>query len=86
MGEMARAMKMMSGGLPTAITKYPSGRYGLVGRIPGELTRPATSGTPQYPPLRVSMVWQTEQEVIDALVALGITKFQRADCSWYEAK
>jgi hypothetical protein len=68
----------------TAILRYPSGRYGLVGRLPLALTKPSTHGTPQVPPLRVSRVWDTENEVIRALLALGITRFQLADRSWYQ--
>lgn len=67
--------------LSTAILRYPSGRYGLCGAIPYELTKPYTSG---YTTGRTSMVWETEQEVIAALLAIGVTRFQRADCSWYE--
>jgi hypothetical protein len=83
--EMGSALKMLSGGLPTVILQYPNGRFGIAGRIPGQLTRPQTHGTPQVPPTRCSMVWDTEQEVIDALVSVGVTRFQRADCSWYIA-
>jgi hypothetical protein len=84
MAELARAMRMFSGRMSTAIQRYPSGRYGIVGSIPYELTEPNPQGTPQIPPLRRSLVWNTEQEVIDALLALGLTHFQRADCSWYD--
>lgn len=84
MTEMQQAMKMMGGGFPTVILKYPTGRYGLAGCIPGELTRPQTHGTPQVPPARVSKVWDTEAEVIAALLAIGVTRFQLADCSWYQ--
>lgn len=81
MGEMAQAMKML-GKLGTAIMKYPSGRYGIVGSVPAQLTK--MGGSPLYP-MPVSMVWNTEQEVIDALVGIGITHFQKADCSFYDA-
>ena len=30
-------------------------------------------------------IFDTERDCIDSLLALGVTKFQRADCSWYEA-
>jgi len=70
--------------MSTAIQRYPTGRYGIVGSIPYDLTEPARHGTPQVPPLRVSKVWDTEQEVIDALLAIGIERFQLADCSWYQ--
>ena len=78
MSEMSQAFRMLKGGLPTVVIKYPSGRYGLAGRIPVELTEPVTGGTPQVPPLRGSKVWATEQDVVDALLALGITDFQRS--------
>ena len=68
----------------TAILRYPSGRYGLVGSIPYALTEPSTHGTPHIPPVRASLVWDTENEAIRALLALGITRFQLADCSWYQ--
>jgi hypothetical protein len=66
--------------MSTAILCYPSGRYGIVGSVPMELTREVKSG---FSTSRASQVWDTEQETIDALVAIGCDKFQRADCSWY---
>ncbi len=80
MGELAYAMKML-GNLPTVIQKYPSGRYGVVGSMPIELTEERGGMFPG----RKSKVWDTEQEVIDALLAIGYEKFQLADCSWYHA-
>jgi len=91
MNEMAQALKLLSKGLPTCIQKITEvcplqGKYHLVGRIPGELSQLVTQKhTPQIPPLRESKVWDTEAEVIDALLAVGVTRFQRADYSWYEA-
>jgi hypothetical protein len=38
----------------------------------------------QYFPGRDSMVWATEQEAIEALLSIGVTRFQRADCSWFD--
>lgn len=72
------AMIYPFGRMATAILKYPTGRFGIVGSVPGELTEDRGRG-------RVSKVWDTEQEVIDALLSIGCTKFQRADCSWYES-
>jgi hypothetical protein len=69
--------------LSTAIDRYPTGRYGIVGSVPYELTEPVKRSL--TPGLRASKVWETEQEVIDALLAVGCTHFQLADCSWYEA-
>lgn len=86
MGELANAMRLFTGAkMATCISRYPSGRYGLVGSIPYELTEPCRSKhTPQIPPLRVSQVWNTEQEAIDALRAIGLKRFQLADCSWFD--
>jgi len=72
------------GHLSTAIHRYPTGKYGIVGSIPIELTKISTNGTPQIPPNRVSMVWEIEQEAIDALLAIGVDRFQLSDCSWYK--
>jgi hypothetical protein len=80
-GGVGEATALFSGRLSTAISKYPSGRYGIVGSIPYELSEPLERAF--TPGQRRSKVWETEQEVIDALLAIGVTKFQRADCSWY---
>lgn len=69
--------------LPVAILRYPNGRFGLVGNMPGELTVPYTSG---FTSGRKSMSWDSEEEAIAALLGLGITHFQRADTSWYDRK
>lgn len=74
---------MFTGRMSTAIQRYPSGRYGIVGSIPGELTELDPKAF--SPGQRKCRVWNTEQEVIDALLSLGITHFQMADCSWYGA-
>lgn len=70
--------------MSTAILRYPSGRFGIVGSVPGELTeiRPR-QGDPYSHTRRVSKVWDTEAEVVAALLAIGVTRFQMADCSWY---
>ena len=81
MGELAQTMNMLSKGFSTAILKYPSGKYGIVGSVPYELTKPYGGPFPG----RNSMVWDTEQEVIDALLEIGITRFQLSNCSWYSA-
>lgn len=72
-------MTLFNAPMSTAILRYPSGRFGLVGSVPAALTKERGG---LYPG-RDSMVWETEQQVIDALLAIGITRFQRADCSWY---
>mgnify|MGYP001563745602 CR=1 FL=1 len=70
---------------PTAIRKVSTG-YIVVGAVPVELSRPVTrEHTPHIPPPRESMVWETERDAMEALLALGITTFQKADDSWYQA-
>ena len=76
-------IKLINAKLPTAIQKYPTGKYGIVGSIPLELTREKISG---YSKIRVSKVWDTEQEVIDNILAAGITEFQLWDCTWYNGQ
>lgn len=80
MSEMSRALGLLSGGFSTAILKCPNGRFCLVGSVPAALTKERGGMFPG----RDSMVWDSEQEVIDALLAIGVTRFQLADCSWYE--
>ena len=65
----------------TAIMQYPSGKFGLCGSMPIELTVEKVNNIGQT--FRDSQVWQTEQEVIEALLAIGVTRFQLSDCSWY---
>ena len=81
MGELTSAIQLLHADFSTAILRYPTGRFGLVGNIPLELTRIRKG---YFGDIRDSMVWDTEQEVIDALLAIGCTKFQLADCSWYK--
>ena len=66
----------------TAILKCPNGRYTLVGSVPVELCHPAKNSL--TPGLMNPNVYATEQEVIEALLQIGITHFQRANCSWYD--
>lgn len=83
MNEWTMAMKTIQAKHSTAIQKYPNGKHGLVGSIPIELTEPSPS---LYSPnSRDSMVWNTEEEVIEALLSIGVSRFQRVDCSWYQA-
>ena len=85
--ELARTMRMLKGGLPTCITKCTvkgagwEGRYYFVGSVPAELT--ISAPTMYNPEARQSFSYATEQEAIDALLAIGKTKFQLDDCSWY---
>lgn len=81
-GGVGEALALLSKRLSTAILKYPSGRFGLVGSIPGELTELDPKAL--SPGQRKSMVWDTEQDVIDALLAIGVTDFQLTDCSRYQ--
>ena len=69
--------------LSTAILAYPSGRFGLVGSVPYALSEPTKHSL--TPGARSSLVWETEEDAIAALLAIGITHFQRADCTWYDA-
>jgi len=81
MSEWTDAINLLDAELSTAISRYPTGRFGLVGSIPAKLTKMRKG---HFGPTRVSMSWDTEQEVIDALLAIGVTRFQLADCSWYK--
>jgi hypothetical protein len=74
-GRVSEMAIVVNGHYPTAIMKYPTGKYGLVGHIPGALYDHERGR---------SKIWATEQEVIDALLAINVTKFQLADCSWYQ--
>ena len=80
--EMGDALALLSAKLPTAIVRYPSGRYGIAGSIPIELTEEYGGMFPG----RSSKVWNTEREAMDALIALGCMRFQLADCSWHAAR
>ena len=75
------ASELLTAKLPTVILPNPNGTYSLAGSIPLELTKQIRN---PYGRDRVSQVWQTEQEVIDALLGVGITRFQLSDCSWYK--
>jgi hypothetical protein len=65
----------------TVIIDCPNGMFKLAGAIPPELTREVKSG---FTVTRDSILFDTEDEAVEALLDLGITKFQLADCSWYE--
>ena len=70
--------------MSTVVLRYPSGRYGIAGSIPVELTVEATH-IGRSPGARKSMAWNTEAEAISALLEVGVTRFQLNDCSWYQA-
>jgi len=80
MSDWNSLINIVNGKLPTAILKCPSGRYKICGSVPVELTKEVLSG---FSMVKVSLVWNTEQEAINALLAIGKTDFQLADCSWY---
>jgi hypothetical protein len=80
MSELAFTLRNMHK-MSTAVICYPSGKYGIVGSVPIELTEEAVSG---FSVSRRSKVFDTEAEAIAALLAIGVTKFQLSDCSWYE--
>ena len=61
------------------VADYSKVDFGKVAKNPYELTEEYKG---LYPG-RKSKAWDTEQEVIDALLAIGIIHFQLADCSWY---
>ena len=73
-------VQLLRAKLSTAITKYPTGRYGIVGSIPLALTHVRQSG---FSEIRASNVWDTEAEVIAALLSVGVSEFQLSDCRWY---
>ena len=79
MSELQSAMRLLNSNFPTCIMRYPTGKYGIVGNIPIELTQPYGGLFPG----RKSMVWETEKEAINALIKAGIDRFQLSDCSWY---
>jgi hypothetical protein len=60
MGEWNELVRFTSAKLSTAINKYPTGKFGIVGSIPIQLTREKQSG---FGTIRVSKVYNTEQEV-----------------------
>ena len=64
----------------TVIIKCPSGKYIIAGSIPNELTEDYTSG---FTVGKKSKVWDSLREVISALLAIGVTRFQMPDCSWF---
>jgi len=81
MNEMSRFINH-KGKFSTAILSCPNGRFTLVGSVPAELTKPTPNSL--TPGARDSMVWDTEQEVIDALLTIGIDRFQLSNCKWYQ--
>lgn len=53
----------------TAILEYPSKRFGFVGAIPACFS---------------NETYLTEEEAIKDLLSIGLTKFQKSDCSFYD--
>jgi len=81
-GGIGEASYLLRGKMSTCIQKYPSGRFGLVGSVPAELTKPDEKSL--CPGARKSMVWETEGAAIADLLKIGITRFQLPDCSWFD--
>ena len=73
-------IRLQRGSISTAILLCPTGKYTLVGSVPYELTEEYNSG---YTTGRKSKIFKTEQEAVDALLSVGCTRFQLADCSWH---
>jgi hypothetical protein len=88
MSEYNELCRFMNSKLPTCIQEIRcdnclyKGKFQLVGSIPIELTN--LKPTMYDRNHRSSKVWNTEKEVIDALLAIGIKEFQLADTSWYK--
>jgi hypothetical protein len=80
-GGVGEAMGLLSAPLPTVILRYPSGRYGFAGSVPVELTEEPRGLFGARP----SKSYATEQEAIQALLSVGVRRFQLADCSWFDA-
>ena len=86
MSEMTQALRMLSAEMPTCIQRIKNpgtpydGLYFMVGRIPYDCTKESGGLLPG----RKSKHYQTEQEAIDAAIAAGATRIQRADCSFVE--
>ena len=67
--------------LATAIIRHSTGKYSLVGSVPIELTHLNTKSL--TPDSHSPNIYDTEQQVIDALLALGIRHYQLSNCKWY---
>jgi len=76
---LASALRLIGGVRHPCIVKGTN-CYVLRGSVPYELTEPYQSG---FTVGRTSIRFDTEQEAVNALLALGITTFQMTDCSWY---
>lgn len=61
-------MKTQRFNYSTAILKCSTGVFIIVGAVPMCFN---------------GKHYKTEQEVVDDLLSIGLTKFQRDDCSWY---
>lgn len=53
----------------TGLIQYPSGKFGIVGSVPMELTYEGKGSWGE--PMRKSMVWDTRDEAHQALTNLG---------------
>ena len=86
MSDYNELVRFMGARFPTCIQKITAqcknqGKYILVGSIPIELTesRPTMYNRDH----RDSMVWDSEQEVINALLSIGRDHFQLANNKFY---
>ena len=81
MGELSNYINR-SAKLSTAILRCPTGKFTLVGSVPCALCHPTPKSL--TPGAMSANTYATEGEVIAALLAIGITRFQLSDCSWYQ--
>lgn len=88
--ELSRAAALLSGGFTTSIQQvnYPfhngkpnprHGQFFFVGTIPIECCR-----TDEHGHIVGSQFYPTEDEAIRAALAAGVTRLQRADCSFVD--
>ena len=83
MGELSNYINR-SAKLATAILKCPTGKFTLVGSVPRALCHPIPKSLTLG--AMSANTYETENEAIDALLAIGITRFQLSDCSWYQVE
>ena len=82
MSDYNSLVAFMNHKMSTAIIKYPTGKYGIVGSVPIELTIEKTGSWGM--PYRDSITYETEKDVINALLGIGMTRFQLSNCNWYD--
>ncbi len=82
MSELAQAMRCIRQ-MSTVIVRYSSGHYGIAGSVPFALTEERRG---RFYVTRESKTFETEEDAINALLAIGVTHFQHADRTWHDAK